>query len=545
MKKKVAMKAMAAALAVTTVLGVVPAKSAYAYGVDQYRDGFYADIRGGREITSTDAYKRVSSYIYEDMPDLGWGTREQVAFCKSDKAFAMPKKQTHTYVWGKNYGVDPNNVTYVRYIDDDCEEVYRYGKNNGKDDEYHFKLDDFSLLQKRQADLVALDDRVEELNKKAKAWNKPIIAYNKKASAWNKKALALNKKNKYEYGLWPYEPWKLSSAEWVLGHPNLKLFKKEQPYLFKFCKGYTDTKHKSYYPRGYYDAEYCPLTYYYAHGYVVKNGKLYGAINDDEEVDVAGRTRIDDPQNVKGCTLMKRSKIFKLANTSDAAIHALGEQIEKLYKNIGDLWDRDKTSITYAIKMNKADTVKVFHKLQDYFYHKNQGIIPLELMMNPYHAKDEQGKNYNVLQWHSHKFLSEKALEIIFKSAKKNMREEAKDNPSIISQCKDFEKWQSFADIKEPINRIILYNYRDDKSIVLREEDGDRYVYDDSKITTYLGMSHTDHNSFVVTTYKGKQYIYDAYNAKFIPYTESKWKKIVKESPDPRGPYYYGSLVEE
>ena len=535
MKKKVAMKAMAVALAVTTVLGVVPAKSAYAYSVDQYRDGFYADIRGGKDIHE-DYY--FDAQVYEADP---YGTREQRAFCKSDKAFAMPKKQTHTYVWGKNYGIDPNNVTYVRWFDTDCEEVYQYGKDTGS----HFKQDDFSLLQKRQADLVALDDRVEELNKKANAWNKPIIAYNKKASAWNKKALALNKKNKYEYGLWPYEPWKLSSAEWVLGHPNLKLFKKEQPYLFKFCKGYTDTKHKAYFPRGYYPAEYCPLMCYYAHGYMVKNGKLYGAINDDEEVDVAGRTSIDDPTSVKGYALMKRSKILKLTNTSDAAIHALGEQIEKLYKSMGDLWDRDKASITYAIKMNKADTVKVFHKLQDYFYHKNQGIIPLELMMNPYHAKDEHGKNYNVLQWHSHKFLNEKALEIIFKSAKKNMREEAKDNPSIISQCKDFEKWQSFADIKEPINRIILYNYRDDRSIFLREEDGDRYEYDDSKITTFLGMSHTDHNNFVVTTYKGKQYIYDVYNGKFIPHTESKWKKIVKDSPDPSGPSYWGSLVEE
>ena len=82
MKKKVAMKAMAAALAVTTVLGVVPAKSAYAY----YLRTSYS-LEGPTEKEQT----------------YGWN-REYISktFRKSEKAYVIPKNQKHTYVWGKN-----------------------------------------------------------------------------------------------------------------------------------------------------------------------------------------------------------------------------------------------------------------------------------------------------------------------------------------------------------------------------------------------------------------------------------------------------------
>ena len=48
------------------------------------------------------------------------------------------------------------------------------------------------------------------------------------------------------------------------------------------------------------------------------------------------------------------------------------------------------------------------------------------------------------------------------------------------------------------------------------------------------GMSCTNNGDYVITTYKGKKYIYDPYADKneLIPYTESKWKKLAKEQID-------------
>ena len=84
MKKKVAMKAMAAALAVTTVLGVVPAKSAYAY----YLDSSYS-LEGESDKEDTYSWNRENSWVSK-------------TFRKSEKAYVIPNNQKHTYVWGKN-----------------------------------------------------------------------------------------------------------------------------------------------------------------------------------------------------------------------------------------------------------------------------------------------------------------------------------------------------------------------------------------------------------------------------------------------------------
>ena len=225
---------------------------------------------------------------------------------------------------------------------------------------------------------------------------------------------------------------------------------------------------------------------------------------------------------------------FTLKNTSDAAINTLAEQIYKLY-----FYDNNETE--FVVKMNKADTVKVLHKVQDYFFHKNQGLIPFALVTNPFHAKDENGKNCNVFVAPQNGSIYEKArivgmsdyLSLAFKSAKENIRKAAEEDPSIISRCKDFEKWQSFADIKEPINRLIMHNY---------SRNSTRYMVNKGRpviaLTAFLpelwGMSCTNNGDYVITTYKGKKYIYDPYADKneLIPYTESKWKKLAKEQID-------------
>ncbi len=75
--------------------------------------------------------------------------------------FKMPKNPTYTYVWGKNYAINPNNAI--------------------------IKSNSFSALQKSYAEGVALDDKFDEVNKKIKVMNKPIETYNKKVAAWIKK----------------------------------------------------------------------------------------------------------------------------------------------------------------------------------------------------------------------------------------------------------------------------------------------------------------------------------------------------------------------
>lgn len=482
MKKTVATKIMAAALAVTTVLGVVPAKSAYAY----YLRTSYG-LEGPTEKEDTYSWNR--EYISK-------------TFRNSEKAYVIPKNQKYTYVWGKNYGIDPNKFTWERYF------VYE----TGGDDCYYVDvdkadLDFYSFMQNRRATIVALDDRVDELNKKVKAWNKPIIAYNKKVFAWDKKQSYYKEAKASEKKTWFQD-----CTKWTNGHPDLAFYKKDQG----------DFKH---------GGGYCPLMRYYLPAYKVKNGKLY--VGGCEE-NIA--LRVEDLTNDKeNYTKSKDVRFFTLKNTSDAAINTLAEQIYKLY--FSDDYDDE-----FVVKMNKADTVKVWRKVQDYFFHKNQGIIPFALVTNPFHAKDENGKNYNVfvappsgtspdgvIETYNIIDMSE-YLSLAFKSAKENIRKAAEEDPSIISRCKDFEKWQSFADIKEPVNRLIMHNY---------SRNSTRYMVYKGRpviaLTAYLpqlwGMSCTNNGDYVITTYKGKKYIYDPYADKneLIPYTESKWKKLAKE----------------
>lgn len=507
MKKKVAMKAMAAALAVTTALGVVPAKSAYAY-----------------YLTTNYCLDGPSETMYPDGDR--WNREIYKTFVKSEKAYVIPKNQKHTYVWGKNYGIDPNKFTWDRVPpifggDED------YGVDADKAD-----LDFYSFMQNRRATIVALDDRVDELNKKVKAWNKPIIAYNKKAFAWDKKhsidyklAKASEKKT-----------WFQDCTQWTNGHPDLALYKKDQG----------DFKH---------GGGYCPLMRYYVPAYKVKKGKLYTG-GCEENIALRTEDLTNDKENYGKCT---DARFFTLKNTSDAAINTLAEQLYKLY-----FGDDDFDAV--VVKMNKADTVKVYHKVQDYFFHKNQGAIPFIFVLNPFHAKDENGKNYNVFigppdimnhdrivksyvafpenayETYGYQDMSE-YLALAFKSAKENIRKAAEKDPSIISQCKDFEKWQSFADIKEPVNRLIMHNYsRNSTQYKIYDyhcklDDGSCEIEHHPLIalTVYLpylwGMSCTNNGDYVITTYKGKKYIYDPYADKneLIPYTESKWKKLAKE----------------
>lgn len=488
MKKKVAMKAMAAALAVTTVLGVVPAKSAYAY----YLDTSYS-LEGPSEKEDTNSWNRENSWVSK-------------TFRKSEKAYVIPKNQKHTYVWGENYGIDPNKFTWKRGL-----------LSGGGDESYWVdadkaNLDPYSFMQNRRATIVALDDRVDELNKKVKAWNKPIIAYNKKKPfAWDKKHSLYYKEAKAS----EKKTWFQDHTRWTNGHPDVNFFDKDQGKKLWDING----------------AYYCPLMRYYLPAYKIKNGKLY--VGGDEE-NVA--PRVEDLTNDKENYMKsKDARFFTLKNTSDAAINTLAEQIYKLYFG-DDGFDE------IVVKMNKADTVKVCHKVQDYFFHKNQGIIPFELVTNPFHAKDENGKNYNVfitppsgtspdgvIETYAPYYMSE-YLSLAFKSAKEKIRKAAEEDPSIISRCKDFEKWQSFADIKEPVNRLIMHNYSRN-STRFGFEEGEPLIALTAFLPELWGMSCTNNGDYVITTYKGKKYIYDPYADKneLIPYTESKWKKLAKE----------------
>ncbi|SCW60087.1 hypothetical protein SAMN02910400_01512 [Lachnospiraceae bacterium C10] len=507
MKKKVAMKAMAAALAVTTALGVVPAKSAYAY----YLDSSYS-LEGESDKEDTDSWNR----------ELSWVSK---TFGKSEKSYVIPKNQKHTYIWGKNYGIDPNKFTWKRGL-----------LSGGGDESYWVdadkaKLDFYSFEQNRRATIVALDDRVDELNKKVKAWNKPIIAYNKKVFAWDKKQSYYKEAKASEKKTWFQD-----YTQWTNGHPDLAFYKKDQG----------DFKH---------GGGYCPLMRYYLPAYKVKNGKLYAGCTEDGEIQVIAPRVEDLTNNIKYYAKSKYARFFTLKNTSDAAINTLAEQLYKLYFG-DDAFDE------IVIKMNKADTVKVCHKVQDYFFHKNQGLIPSGLVMNPFHAKDENGKNYNVFltppgresaegvhETAGTYYMSE-YLSIAFKSAKENIRKAAEEDPSIISRCKDFEKWQSFADIKEPVNRLIMHNYSRNSTRYTVYK-GEPVIALNSYLPELWGMSTTMAGDYVITTYKGKKYIYDPYADKneLIPYTESKWKKLAKEqidsSDDEDIRTHRGHLVEE
>lgn len=517
MKKKVAMKAMAAALAVTTVLGVVPAKSAYAY----YLRSSYS-LEGESDKEDTDSWNRENSWVSK-------------TFGKSEKAYVIPKNQKHTYVWGKNYGIDPNKFTWKRNF------VACYGGDESYwVDADKANLDPYSFKQNRRATIVALDDRVDELNKKVKAWNKPIIAYNKKkAFAWDKKHSIYYKEAKAK----DKKTWFQDHTRWTNGHPDVNFFDKDQGKKLWDING----------------AYYCPLMRYYLPAYKVKNGNLYEVHGEahGEAGNMCIAKRTEDLTNDKENSYKETdARFFTLKNTSDAAINTLAEQIYKLYFS----YEPDDV---FVVKMNKADTVKVMHKVQDYFFHKNQGLIPFALVTNPFHAKDENGKNYNVfvappsgtspdgvIETYNIVDMSE-YLSLAFKSAKENIRKAAEEDPSIISRCKDFEKWQSFADIKEPINRLIMHNY---------SRNSTRYMVNKGRpviaLTAFLpqlwGMSCTNNGDYVITTYKGKKYIYDPYADKneLIPYTESKWKKLAKEQID-SGEWkddhrtHRGHLVEE